>query len=149
VDNKQDISIDKSIGLLLSLAAKKNVLIPGNSTSAIIARLDAILADELVKMAVTDHKNYIDEEGSLSTSAAGLMIQINKHIKAAYGVKAADMNEDQSRHLALLRADIAGIIVKGEKMGLTRQEIKNRIYEAIAHSGADYHWRCKHRGEAA
>lgn len=143
------ITIPDDIAELLALAGKKNIKISGNDIEATITRLQSILADGVIKQTVTKHKKYMDKEGNSSSSAAGLVIQINRRISVAYGVKRAEMNAFQLTHASLLLRDIAEIIVNGENNNLTRPKIKTRIYEAIDHSGADYHWRCDNTGESA
>lgn len=130
--------IETDLTEFLALADKKGVSAYGGDQLARIARLQALLADGMLKKHVTDHHNYIDQADKSGSSKGGFMLQINKRVKASFGMPAPDLPHAGQRVLAMCREAVARGIVAGEDRQDLRADIKQTVYGEIERHGRMY-----------
>lgn len=103
-----------------------------------IRALACITQSELQEI-VTTFGGYVDVTGAHATSTRGLVVSVNKAIKAHYGLAREEMPRGMLLHVASLLERIIGLIDHGMKGGATRAEIKSEIRDAIRKSAESYH----------
>lgn len=98
--------------------------------------LNAVRVTETeLKQLITTHALYIDPMGKKSSGPAGLALQINLRVKAAYGDSREDFDEEKLISLAGLQRALMRIIRDGEQAKRSRAEIKAELYQKIEDYG--------------
>ena len=100
------------------------------------ARALSLRADSAVKLAASAFGEYIDSTGAKSSGPKGVMMQVNKEVKACFGVSRDDMPPGMLMHLYAILDRIVSVINQGMERMETRRAIKDGIRAAIRR-GAD------------
>ena len=100
------------------------------------ARALSLRADSAVKLAVSSFGEYTDSTGAKSSGPKGVMMQINKEVKACFGLSRDDMTPGMLMHLYAILDRIVLVINQGMERMETRRAIKDGIRAAIRR-GAD------------
>lgn len=86
-----------------------------------------LVAYNSVLDANTAFSKYEDPKGNVSSGAKGVMVQINKHVKAAFGDRES-LDTEKMYILADLYNNITRIFITGVQNKVLRANIKTSIY---------------------
>ena len=131
--SNQEMVVGADEQSIIALSKQIKLKLPkGSSIETRIERISSIKAHHLVMDAIKQHEQYVDDEGKKASSAGGLAIQINKHVKKAFGVSVQELTDiNDIKVLRIIREAISAQFYKCEKLRMSRPEIKTKIYETI------------------
>ena len=124
--NAEVATMDELQNLVSEISVKGKMAGAGS-----ISRLHSLVAYKSNVVAVTMFCSYVVMEKKVSTSMAGLMIQINPRLKKKFGKPADNMSGNELNVLAMIRMTIARIIQEGMLREESRRIIKDRCYHSI------------------
>lgn len=101
-------------------------------TPVLVAKISATIAMHRLLDTITQHSEYIGEDGKAATSKGGFAIQINSKIKVLFGKSIDELvTEKDIIVLRNIRDAVAWKIQEGEQKKLNRSEIKKIVYTTI------------------
>lgn len=87
--------------------------------------------NNLLHQDVFDHSSYTDHEGKTGSKPKWFLSRIKNKITEAFGKKVFEMSDKEVKRMVDLYGAIRHTITEGEQSGLTRREIKDRVYNQI------------------
>lgn len=91
-----------------------------------------VATDHVFTDAATLFASYIDGNGKASTSPAGFKKQVNKKIKAGYGMAREEMAGIMRQHCSVCFAVMADVLLAGIDDIEPRADIKAAVWDTIA-----------------
>lgn len=120
--------------IIIAEASKRvGARLPAGSTiNDRIARYDALRAYDSLRGKITAHGGYIGPDNKQSTTLTGFSITINKMIKKVFGKPVGSMTTERDLiALTRIREAVSLAISRGERLELTRRNIKDKIQATI------------------
>ncbi len=91
-----------------------------------------VATDHVYTDAVTLFASYIDGNGKPSTSPGGFKTQVNKRIKAGYGMSREEMSGIMKQHCSVCHAVMTDVLLAGIDDIEPRADIKAAVWDTIA-----------------
>ncbi len=122
---------------IVSTANKKGLsALPFNQQ---VARLDSLLAYGDLRQQVSDFEGYKDKFGCVGGDPKWVVIAFNKMVQKHFGFSVTnEMSEFQARSISNVRRVVSLICESGIKQGLTRKEIRVKMWDAVEMLGNQY-----------
>ena len=122
---------------IVSTANKKGLsALPFNQQ---VARLDSLIAYGDLRQQVSDFEGYKDKDGNVGGDPKWVVIAFNKMVQKHFDFSVTnEMSEFQARSISNVRRVVSLICESGIKQGLTRKEIRVKMWEAVEMLGNQY-----------